>query len=109
MTREQHALITAAEECVELAQRLIKAARFGILQIQPLSHDEGTTDSSTNPEGLTNSERIYREFWQMRAMLGVAGIDAWRSDDLSRTFEREKVRKFNKYLDFSREYGTLQE
>lgn len=94
MTREEHLLTIAAEECVEVAQRLTKALRFGLEEVQP-----GQTQ--------TNRERIYHEYWQLRASLGMAGIDAWHNGDDSKAVEREKVEKVEHFLNYSAECGTL--
>lgn len=107
MTREEYLLSTAAEESVELAQRLIKALRFGVDQVQPPSHEEGTTDSSTNPERLSNRERVMREYYDLRATMGMAGFDAWENSERTKAIEAAKVAKVVRYLLVSREIGTL--
>lgn len=107
MTEQEHLLMVAAEECAEVAQRLIKCARFGIDQVQPQAHGDGKTDTSTNPEGLTNRERVYREYFGLRATLGMAGFDAWDTSTHAREIEQAKAAKVQKYLDVSRGYGTL--
>jgi len=94
MNREEMLLMQAAEECVEVAQRLSKANRFGMQQIQP-----GQT--------LTNRERIIEEYRHLRAVLGMCGIDAWELSDESDAAETAKVAKVEKYLAFSATCGRL--
>lgn len=66
MTRQEQLLLIAMEECVEVAHRLSKALRFGMEEVQP-------------GQPLTNSQRIYDEYYQLRAVLGMCGIDAWNN------------------------------
>ena len=101
MNEAEHLLTIAAEECAEVAHRLSKALRFGMDEIQ--------SDVTENPERLTNRERIYREYWQLRATLGLAGIDAWHSNEQSRNIEAQKVAKVRRFLEYSRAQGTLAE
>lgn len=103
MTRGEHLLTIAMEECAELAQRLSKALRFGIDQIQEAPGDK----PEQNPDRLTNRERIYVEYYDLRATLGMVGIDAWVSNAFSKDAERKKVEKVERYLEFSRKQGTL--
>ena len=53
MTREEHLLVVAMEECDEVSQRIAKALRFGLEQVQ---QDVGDKPEE-NPERLTNLER----------------------------------------------------
>lgn len=93
----------AMEECAEVAQRISKAARFGMDQIQEDADDK----PEQNPERLTNRERIMREYYDLRAVLGMMGIDAWDNSDQSKQVESDKVMKVNKYLGRSIRCGTL--
>lgn len=103
MTREEHLLTITGEECAELAQRIAKALRFGLEQIQQDADDH----PHENPERLTNRERLMREYYDLRATLGMCGIDAWDTSDLARRCEREKVAKVERYLRRSAACGTL--
>lgn len=105
MTLQEHLLTIAAEECAEIAQRLSKAQRFGMDQIQRDADDQ----PQENPEHLTNRERIVREFYDLRAVLGMVGIDAWDASPQARAAEAAKVAKVQKYLERSRRCGTLHE
>jgi len=93
MTRSDHLLVILAEECAEVAQRVSKALRFGLQEVQ-----EG--------QELTNAERITQElndFHAAYAMLCEDGtipiIDLAASDA-----KRLKVEKF---LDYSKRMGRL--
>jgi len=56
MTRSEHLLVILAEECNEVAQRVSKALRFGLEEIQP-------------GQGKTNAERISDELDDLMAVL----------------------------------------
>ena len=105
MTRQEHLLIIAAEECVEVAQRLTKALRFGLDEVQPNATDG--IHPPTNPDGLTNRERVMREYYDLRAVLGMAGFDAWDVSDRARRCEEAKVEKVERFLRYSATCGTL--
>lgn len=89
MTRDEHLMTIAAEECAEVAQRISKALRFGLTEVQP-----GQT--------MTNAERIRQEYSDLAAALEMIGIGAplgkWMDD---------KRAKVEKYLAYSAELGTL--
>lgn len=103
MTRQDHLLVRAMEECCELAQRLSKALIFGMEQVQQDADDK----PEQNPDGLTNRERIYLEYYDLRAVLGMAGIDAWDMSDKARDAEHAKALKVEKYLKLSETRGRL--
>ena len=103
MTRDEHYMTIAMEECNEVAHRIAKAMRFGMEQVQEDPDDK----PEQNPERHTNRERIAREFYQLRAMIGLIGIDAWTTSEVSRACERAKVDKVIHYLERSRANGTL--
>lgn len=98
MTREEHLLTIAMEECAELAQRLSKMLRFGMEQTQA---DAGHAVTGSPEESLTNRERVYLEYFDLRATLGMCGIDAWEASPRSRDAERAKVLKINRFLAYS--------
>lgn len=61
MTRDEHLLTIAVEECAEVAQLLSKALRSGVDEVQP-------------GQALTNRQRIRAEFYGLRLTLGMCGI-----------------------------------
>lgn len=103
MTRKEHLMTIGGEECNEMAQRISKALRFGMDQIQQDADDK----PEENPERLTNRERIIREYFDLRATLGMMGIDAWEMSDRARRHEQQKVNRIERYLQRSAECGTL--
>jgi len=105
MTRDEHLMTIAMEECNEIAVRISKAKRFGMDQIQQDADDK----PEENPDRLTNRERIIREYYDLRAVLGMIGIDAWDMSDTARSCEFQKVLKVEQYLIRSDACGTLTE
>lgn len=103
MTRHEHLLTNIMEECAEVAQRVSKAQRFGMEQIQQDADDA----PQENPDRLTNRERVMSEYYHLRAVMGMAGFDAWDMSDHARTAEQQKVAKVEKYLERSHRCGTL--
>jgi hypothetical protein len=103
MTRDEHLMTIAMEECNEVAQRISKAKRFGMDQIQEDADDH----PEENPERLTNRRRIVLEYYDLRAVLGMIGIDAWDNSDTARAYERQKVQKVERYLWRSAACGTF--
>ncbi len=98
MTRDEHLLMIAMEECAEVAQRVSKAARFGLEQVQA-DTDHGTGDVD---EELTNAERIAKEYSDLAAVLEMIGIDGPRAGWMD-----EKRAKVEKFLAFSKKCGKL--
>ena len=92
MTRDEHLMVIAMEECHEVAQRLSKALRFGMEEVQPGQH-------------MTNRERVTVEVADLRAMFDMLGID----DDspFVHRLALEKRAKVEHFLNYSAECGTL--
>jgi hypothetical protein len=89
MTRQEHLLLIGMEECSEVAQRLSKALRFGMEEIQP-------------GQSLTNRERIQVEWNDLVAMMRMAGIKT-----ASIAAINAKQAKVEAFLTYSGECGTL--
>lgn len=95
MTRVEHLLICLMEECNEVSQRVSKALRFGLDEIQP-------------DQEFTNAQRMIAELQDLMAivhMLNQAGVipDQW----LSFPAIKSKELKVEKFLEYSRQCGTL--
>lgn len=94
MNRKEHLLVCLAEECAEVAQRVSKALRFSLSEIQPGHH-------------LTNEERIEGEFHDLCAiaeMLCSEGvIITWPSPE---TVAAKKA-KVEQYLIHAANNGTV--
>lgn len=99
MTRQEHLLTIAMEECDEVSQRISKAKRFGMSEIQP-------------GQSWTNMERIIAEFNDLvtvLAMANVLDIDHEGTLSIDAMLQGEKERKVEKYLAYSAKCGTLTE
>lgn len=85
MTEQEYLLTILAEECAEVSQRVCKALRFGLAEVQP-------------GQGLTNRERIEEE---LHDLCSVARLLEQRGT-LSRVYptpvevleKREKIERF---------------
>lgn len=96
MTREEHLLLCLAEECAEVAQRVSKALRFGLSEVQA-------------DQPFNNAERIVEELHDLlsvAAILGREGILDNPTMVMPDTVQR-KLAKIEKYFAISREHGTL--
>lgn len=94
MTLQEHLLTIAAEECVETAQRISKAIRFGLTEVQP-----GLAD---NPLRINNEDRIREEYTHIVAMMDMLGIKVG-----SREAIQAKKHKVQLFLAYSEKCGTL--
>ncbi len=98
MTRREHLLIIAMEECHEVAQRISKALRFGLTEVQP-------------DQEMNNAERITQEFNDLNAIIEMIQFedDTWfRQSIEARRFQIEaKKIKVEKFLKYSEYVGTL--
>lgn len=92
MTRQEHLLTIAMEECCEVAHRLSKLLRFGGDEVQP-------------GQLLTNRERVSEEFADLLAVLAMSGIDV--DSPWVHSAADAKRRKVEHFLKYSAERGTL--
>jgi NTP pyrophosphatase (non-canonical NTP hydrolase) len=94
MNSTEHLLTCLAEECAEVGQRVSKALRFGLEEIQP-------------GQSFTNAQRIAQEFHDVLAVIemleDIGVLD--RSGDVH-AIERKKS-KVLAYMDYARDCGTL--
>jgi hypothetical protein len=98
MTRREHLLVRAMEECAELTQRISKALVFGLDEVQP--------DPHANPDSLDNRERLIEEYNDLVAVLELAGFPLQVINGRKLDAKRIKV---DKYLRWSQERGLLVE
>lgn len=91
MTRTEQLLWILAEECAEVAQRASKAARFGLLEVQP-------------EQDKNNLQRL---IYELNDLVSVADMlePMWMDDNMIEA----KRRKVEKYLAYSVTCGTLDE
>ena len=94
MTRAEHLLTIAAEECAEVAQRCSKANRFGMAEVEP-------------GQALNNRDRIVLEFAHLIGVLDMMGITVDGVNMAS--LEAAKRFKVEQFLNYSRQCGTLTE
>lgn len=100
MTREEHILTHGMEECAEVVQRISKAMRFGMQQVQRANWDK----PEQNPGQLDNAERIWREYVDLIAVMEMAGFNA---EDAPQVWIAQKKEKVERYLLLAKEQGTL--
>jgi hypothetical protein len=93
MNQTEHLLVILAEECAEVAQRAAKALRFGLGEIQP------GPDATTAARLLAELDDLHT----VAEMLVTEGALP-RSGVVS----MDKVRKVERFLDYSSELGILE-
>lgn len=97
MNRQEHLLTCLAEECAEVAQRVSKALRFGLAEVQP-------------GQPLDNAERIVeevRDLWAVVEILqdeGALPIIGISTKDVNA--KRDKIERF---MSISLKNGVLAE
>ena len=94
MNRKEHLLIIAMEECTEVGQRLSKALRFSLEEVQP-------------GQELTNAERIEYEFNDLLAVIDMLRKEGHLTNTINPDMILAKKEKIEKYLLHSEENGTL--
>ena len=94
MTRQEHLLCIAAEECNEVAKELHKAMRFGL-------------DDHYPGHPMTTRERIQQEFTDLFAMFQMLHREGLINAEINQGKMMEKINKVEKYLQYSKEVGTL--
>lgn len=96
MNITENLLITAAEECNEIAQRITKALRFGLTEVQ-----KGQSE--------TNAQRIIGEFNDLVAVLELLQSHGDLPPIFDHEHQRLKRMRVVKWMEYSRdECGTLQ-
>jgi hypothetical protein len=99
MTRNEHLLTILSEECSEVAHRVSKTLRFTPEEIQP-------------GQPMNNAERILQEFCDLAAameMLEDAGVlPDWSEERMRFQMDAKKI-QVEKFLEYSKEVGTLTE
>ena len=96
MNRPEHLLICLAEECSEVSQRVSKALRFGLSEVQP-------------GQELNNAQRIELEANDLISVLEILedeGVIRLRGSEEVR--ERKKA-KLAKFMDYAKECGSLEQ
>ncbi len=94
MTRNENLLTILGEECVETAQRVSKALRFTLEEIQP-------------EQELTNAQRIVYEFNDILAVMEILQDEGVFDKVIDREAIDKKKIKVAKYLAYSAQVGTV--
>lgn len=101
LDRTEHLLSCLAEECTEVGQRVSKALRFGLSEVQP-------------GQPLTNAERIVGEIVDLLAVIGMleecGAIDTpilLRLDNTMMDALDAKKAKVEKFMRYAEEQGAL--
>lgn len=93
LTEDQHILSTLAEECAEVAQRISKALRFGLNEVQP-------------GQLLDNAERITIEVNDVLGMIDMAVARGIIPLPDLQAAERKQSQVL-RFMDYAREQGAL--
>lgn len=100
MTRQDHLLTIAVEECMETGQRITKALRFGMDEVQP-------------EQDMNNAQRIMQEYVDL---VTVMGMIAKENKDFGAIFcdaeqlmkwAETKRKKVERFLEYSSDQGRL--
>lgn len=94
MTKIENLLIILAEECSETAQRVSKALRFTLDEIQ-------------TGQKMTNAERIIYEFNDIVAVMEILKDEGVFDKVIDRDSIELKKNKVEKYLNYSFKVGTV--
>ncbi len=94
MKKTEMLLTILGEECVETAQRVSKAIRFTLDEVQP-------------EQKLTNAQRIVYEFNDILAMMEILEEEGIFKNIIDREAINKKKIKVAKYLAYSAELGTI--
>jgi hypothetical protein len=94
MTRHEQLLTILSEECIETAQRVSKAIRFGLTEVQ-----EG--------QPLSNAQRIVYEFNDIVAMMDMLHDEGLVEDIIDQVAIAKKKAKVEKYMEYSLKLGTV--
>lgn len=94
MNRTEHLLSILAEECAEVAQRVTKALRFGLTEVQ-------------SGQPLTNAQRITYELGDLMGMVDMLESEGHIESPSDEAIAKKRV-AVEKYLKLSASVGTLE-
>jgi hypothetical protein len=96
MNRPEHLLTCLAEECAEVAQRVSKALRFGLHEVQA-------------GQALTNAQRIVEEMRDLNAVSTLLQAEGILEGPCMPSADQAlaKLRKIERFMDISRREGVL--
>ena len=96
MNRVNYLLECASEECAEVIQRISKALRFGLNEIQP-------------GQELTNAQRLEYELHDLYAIIDLIAQEGIISKYINDEAIDAKQEKVEKYYNYSKELGVVSE
>ncbi len=97
MNRCEHLLTCLAEECTEVGQRVSKALRFGLSEVQ-------------NGHALSNAERIVDELEDLIAVASILEAEGIIADfQPSEVRVADKRARIERFMAISRQQGVLSE
>lgn len=94
LSLDAYLLVSLAEECTEVGQRISKALRFGLSEVQP-------------GQSLSNADRIAGELTDLIAVMAMCEERGLFSVDESSGAISAKIAKVHKYMDYARTQGAL--
>jgi hypothetical protein len=95
MNRAEHLLSCLAEEGNEVAQRAMKAQRFGVFEIQP-------------EQSLDNFERLFIEFTDLCAVMEMLQREIGVCRLVRQNEVNAKIEKVEKYMAYAESQGALE-
>ena len=94
MNKIEHLLTCLAEECAEVIQRVTKANRFGLNEIEP-------------GQDLTNAQRITKELYDVDALWQMLQDEGALASGLDAIAIMQKKEKIRRYMEYAEQCGTL--
>lgn len=106
MSEQEHLLVCLAEECAEVQQRITKALRFGLMEIQA----RGPSISDNEDADMTNRDRIMYEMADLqsvfRQLVDYGILPAPVPEDWEAAHVKKKA-KVAKYLQYAIKIGQV--
>ena len=94
MNKIEHLLTCLAEECAEVIQRVTKANRFGLAEIEP-------------GQDFTNAQRIVQELYEVKAVVETLKAEGALASGLDAIAIMQKKEKIRRYMEYAEQCGTL--
>lgn len=95
INKQLYLLILIIEECAEVIQRVCKAIRFGLDEVQP-------------SQELTNGQRINYEINDLSCVIDLAAKEKIINQTIFFDMRAKKVEKVEKYMNYSKELNILE-